>query len=249
LANVLTGNAAANILAGGGGADSLLGGNGADTLSGGGSADTMAGNTGNDRYIVDTSFDQISEALGEGNDQVVASVSWTLGDNFESLQLTGALNVTGTGNGLVNRIAGNAGNNLLAGLLGNDNLLGGDGADTLLGGAGRDALTGGGGADRFVLNDTASGPDKLVDFMPGTDIIAADSLGFGGLPAGPLDPANFVAHALNTATSPFGTPQFIYNTSSGSLFFDSSGAGGGNPIRIAVLVGAPALSAADILIA
>jgi Ca2+-binding RTX toxin-like protein len=209
----------------------------------------MAGELGNDRYVVDTIFDVLIEQPGQGNDLVTASVSWTLGADFESLTLTGALNVSGTGNALVNRIAGNTGNNLLNGLQGNDNLIGGDGADTLIGGAGRDALTGGSGADRFVLNDTAAGPDRINDFTSGQDVIAADSLGFGGLPTGALDPARFIAHASNLATTPFGTAQFVYNTGDGSLLFDADGLGGANAIRIALLTGTPTLAATDIVIA
>lgn len=249
LGNVITGNNAANLLAGGGGADSLAGDNGHDTLTGGAGADTMAGQIGNDRYVVDTVFDVLIELPGEGNDIVTSAVSWTLGANFESLTLTGALNVSGTGNALANRIAGNAGNNLLNGLEGNDNLMGGDGADTLIGGLGRDALTGGGGADRFVLNDTAAGLDRIADFVSGEDVIAADSLGFGGLPLGALDSAHFVAHGSSLATAPFGTAQFVYNTTTGDLLFDRDGLGGVNAIRIAVLTGSPTLTAGDIVIA
>jgi Ca2+-binding RTX toxin-like protein len=70
-----------------------------------------------------------------------------------------------------------------------------------------------------------------------------------GLPSGALDPASFVAHASNVATAPFGTAQFIYNTAVGVLSFDADGFGGGAAaIRLAVLTGAPMVTAADIVI-
>ncbi len=251
LDNILVGNSGPNLLVGGGGRDSLRGEEGADTLNGGAGADTMAGGPGADRYIVDSPGDVLIEFEGEGNDQVVSSISWTLGAHFEGLQLTGTADLAGTGNELANRVAGNAGNNLLVGLDGNDALVGLDGADTLIGGPGRDVLNGGAGADMFVLSSpsAADGPDKIVDFSPGEDIIALIAAGFGaGLLPGALDPAHFVAHASNQAASPAGTPQVIYNTLNGGLLFDPDGPGGVPVAKIAVVLGVPALTATDIIL-
>jgi Ca2+-binding RTX toxin-like protein len=246
LANTITGNNAANTLAGGGGNDSLVGLNGNDLLNGGVGADTMVGGLGADRYVVDNALDVVIENAGEGTDQVLASIAWTLGDNFENLQLTGTANLDGTGNDLVNRLAGNEGANLLRGLGGNDNLLGAGGADTLDGGAGRDALTGGAGADMFLFGNPADGPDKVVDFAPGVDVLAFVAASFGGLPPGPLGAANFVAHASYNSTSAAGVAQFIYHTGVGVLCFDANG-GGGPSTRVATLIGAPAVALGDLL--
>jgi len=95
-------------------------------------------------YYVDNTGDVASEQVvagvddGGDADRVYASVSYTLGAFIEQLTLTGAGNLSGTGNGGNNLITGNAGNNLLSGLAGNDTLDGGTGADTLYGGAGND---------------------------------------------------------------------------------------------------------------
>ena len=89
----------------------------------------------------------VYEDVNGGNDTVWASMDYTLGDNVESLGLTGTANLTGIGNALANSISGNTGNNLLDGGAGNDILLGGAGDDTLLGGDGNDRLDGGLGAD------------------------------------------------------------------------------------------------------
>jgi Ca2+-binding RTX toxin-like protein len=249
LANTLTGNNAANLLSGGAGNDSLLGLNGADTLNGGAGADTLAGGIGSDRYIVDSALDVIIELEGEGSDQVVTAISFTLADGIENLQLTGAAAVNGFGSAAINRLAGNDGANLLRGFGGNDNLLGGGGADTLDGGVGRDALTGNAGADWFLLADpSATDPDRIVDFTPGEDLIALAGPFFVGLPAGPVAAASFVAHAALTATSAAGVPQFIYHTGLGVLSFDADGAGGAVAVRLASLVGAPALTAGDLLL-
>jgi trimeric autotransporter adhesin len=112
LANAISGNAGNNILDGGAGADTMTGGNGDDT------------------YYVDNSGDIVTENLNEGNDTVIASIDYTLGANVENLSLTGTGNLNGTGNGLANAIAGNAGNNILDGGAGADTMTGGNGDDT-----------------------------------------------------------------------------------------------------------------------
>ncbi|RBJ67103.1 hypothetical protein C3L29_039030, partial [Pseudomonas sp. MWU12-2534b] len=95
--NTLVGNSAANILDGKGGADILDGG------------------AGNDTNYVDDIGDTIIErgtSLSE-IDNVFSTVNSTLGDNLENLTLLGNANPSGTGNGLNQRITGNAGYNFL----------------------------------------------------------------------------------------------------------------------------------------
>ncbi|WP_425067150.1 matrixin family metalloprotease [Reyranella sp.] len=102
-----------------------------DVIDGAGGADTMSGGDGDDIYYVDNAGDQTIEAAGRGIDTVRSSISWTLADNVENLELlAGAVN--GTGNGLNNRIGGNAGNNVLDGGLGADDMAGGAGDDTYI---------------------------------------------------------------------------------------------------------------------
>jgi Ca2+-binding RTX toxin-like protein/subtilisin-like proprotein convertase family protein len=249
LANVINGNQGANTLSGGNSDDTLVGGGGSDALTGGAGADSLVGGIGNERYTVDSTGDVILELLNEGNDSVVSSVSWTLGDNLESLQLTGTAGLTGIGNDLVNRITGNSGGNLLQGMGGNDVLFGLDGADTLQGGAGADQLTGGTGADSFFFAALADGVDRIVDFVSGTDFIVATTAFGGGLAAGALDPARFVSHASASATSAFGVGQFVYHSGLGALYYDADGGGGAAAERFATLSGAPGLAVTDILIA
>ena len=141
--------------------DDISTGAGADTLNGGAGADQMTGGNGNDTYFVDVIGDLVFESsgAGTGTDTVRSSISYTLGDNLEKLQLLGNGAIDGFGNGLANTLSGNNGNNALQGQ---------DGNDTLSGGAGADTLTGGSGADTFQI-DSLSAADLFADFSSGLD--------------------------------------------------------------------------------
>ncbi len=194
--DTLTGNAGADTLDGGedddalnGGADAdtLLGGNGNDRLDGGTGDDLLSGGAGNDSYTVDTAGDVISEADSSGQDlggldQVTSSVSFTLGTFVENLTLSGTAAIDGNGNGLANRITGNAAANILRGGVGKDTLTGNAGADTLEGGEDDDALNGGADADTLLGgngNDRLDGGtgEDLLSGGAGNDSYTVDSAG------------------------------------------------------------------------
>ena len=124
-----TGNELDNVLTGNSGVNTLSGLDGNDTLDGGAGADTLVGGLGDDTYIVDHASEVITEVTGEGTDLVLANVTHTLQANVESLTLTGANAINGTGNALANTISGNSSANTLNGLGGGDTLVGGGGDD------------------------------------------------------------------------------------------------------------------------
>ncbi|BDT69064.1 hypothetical protein os1_32520 [Comamonadaceae bacterium OS-1] len=133
-----TGNTLDNNLLGNSAANTLTGDAGDDWLDGAAGADAMLGGVGDDLYFVDNSGDVVTELANEGNDKVVSSVSYTLGDNLEKLVLVGDAATDATGNALDNRLDGNRAANTLTGGAGNDWLNGAGGADTLVGGTGND---------------------------------------------------------------------------------------------------------------
>ncbi|MFN3938568.1 MAG: hypothetical protein ACK4KW_13450 [Gemmobacter sp.] len=107
--------------------------------------DVLRGGPGDDTYVIDRP-DTVFENPDEGIDTVRASITYTLPDNVENLQLTGLRNINGTGNTLGNHIIGNSGNNRLRGLDGDDTLDGGSG--------GNDTLEGGEGSDTYIVDRT-----------------------------------------------------------------------------------------------
>jgi len=155
----LTGNNLINLV--GNSADNIITGNSASNrIDGGAGADTLSGGLGNDTYIVDNANDRIIELSGQGNDQVIANVSYTLADNLESLTLTGVSAINGYGNGQDNSLYGNDASNILSAGAGNDYLDGGAGIDTLIGGTGNDL---------YVVE---SAEDKVLEgFGDGTDTV------------------------------------------------------------------------------
>jgi Ca2+-binding RTX toxin-like protein len=136
-ADILWGDDGVNKLMGMDGADVLRGLDGSDTLDGGAGADRMLGGPGGDTYYVDNGADDIIEVAGQGRDQVLTSVSYSLapGSEVETLGTTDRAATTAislAGNEYANTIVGNAGVNVIVGGAGLDTMWGGDGGDVFV---------------------------------------------------------------------------------------------------------------------
>jgi Ca2+-binding RTX toxin-like protein len=260
LGNIITGNGAANELFGNGGSDTLYGKVGADLLSGGAGndildgglgADSMAGGSGSDIYYVNDLLDTVSEANGlsdaGGTDLVKSSVSFQLGSYIEKLTLTGSAAIDGTGNGKSNDIVGNSAANVLAGEGGNDTIVAGGGNDQIYGGAGANILNGGSGNDLFIFDvlESGSNKDTIKDFTIGADAIAIDMgvfASFGDDIEGFADASRFTTGTAATTAD----QRLVYNTGTGTLYYDADGNGSGAQVAIAYLDNKAALTADDI---
>ena len=161
------GMATSDLINGLGGNDTLTGDAGADTLDGGTGTDSMTGGTDNDTYIVDSTKDVISEAVGDADDRIQASISIDLHAaayaNVEHVTLTGTGALNATGNDDANMLIGNAGANSLDGGVGND---------TMIGGAGNDTYTVDRSAD-LVIENPGEGTDQVnssISFVLPADI-------------------------------------------------------------------------------
>ncbi|WP_269769733.1 cadherin domain-containing protein [Flavisphingomonas formosensis] len=171
--DTLRGLAGNDTLYGGAGTDTLEGGDGNDRLEGGAGADILRGGIGDDTYVVDNAGDTIEEGVNQGNDTVLANVSYTLAEGIyvETLRANVNTGVSLTGNSFDNRIegaagadtiSGMAGMDVLSGKAGDDVVYGGDGNDTVNGDEGNDQLYGGSGDDTVyggIGNDLLLGND------------------------------------------------------------------------------------------
>ncbi len=228
----LTGNELVNNIQGNAGADTLLGMAGADILDGRGGADDMTGGIGNDKYYVDNAGDVIHEGSAEGTvDIAYASVDYTLGAGVRVERLYADAGATGL------TLGGNEFNNVIFGNAGDDRLTGGTGIDTLFGNA---------GADTFVLQNLAAHRDTIRDFAAGDRIEVSASLFGGGLVAGSLAANQFVSNGTGVADDT--DNRFVYNISTGALYFDEDGNGATARVLIASLTGNPSLTAGDFTI-
>jgi Ca2+-binding RTX toxin-like protein len=149
--------------------NTLQGNVGNNTLDGGAGVDTMLGGAGDDTYYADNTADVATEAAGTmngANDVVIASASYTLGLNIETLQLDGG-DLNGTGNLGNNTLIGGSGNNVLDGRAGADSMAGGLGDDVYIVDNALDRVdeSGGGGTDEVrsaVAIDLSSGAGVVV---------------------------------------------------------------------------------------
>jgi Ca2+-binding RTX toxin-like protein len=199
-----------------------------------------------DDYILATYNDDTINALagrdrieaGSGKDRIVggAGNDVLLGQGDNDSLAGGADNDT---------LKGDYGNDSLYGNLGNDVLLGNLDNDLLMGGFGIDTLTGGAGSDRFLFVSRAEGRDRITDFNPVADTISVSAGGFsGGLKVGTLLASQLVlgASALDA------NDRFMYQNTTGALFFDLDGTGAAAKIQIATLNTGLTITNADILV-
>ena len=230
--------------------------------------DTMTGDLGRNIFTggggVDTvSFDNVlQDEGGVAADLTIAGTQNTLASGFDTFvgirNLTGSLNDDSlTGDAQANVLIGGEGcdtlkgggaNDTLTGGGGADSLDGGTGADLISGGAGADKLTGGLGADIFLFDTSANAAnvDKISDFAAIDDTIQLDHLAFTSLTAGALTAAAFASNTTGLAGDD--TDRIIYQTTTGTLFYDADGNGSGAGLQISILTGAPVVTFADFFV-
>lgn len=127
----------------------------------------VLGGAGSDIYYIDDGSIDLVELAGQGNDQVFAGSTYTLGANIERLTLLGSEDIHGFGNMSNNTIIGNGGDNRLSGFIGNDTLNGLDGDDLIRGGLGNDTMNGGTGDDTI----SGGGGNDVANGLAGNDLL------------------------------------------------------------------------------
>jgi len=137
----------------------------------------------------------------------------------------------------------------------NDVLKGNSQANILWGAGGHDSLTGGSGVDTFVFSEAkATSSDTIQDFANKSDKIGIIASGFGlhegaGLRNGALDDSYFMPVSGSAKQGKaVGHGQFLYNTTSHTLLWDSDGAGIAQGVLLATLKKGVVLTADHFLI-
>jgi Ca2+-binding RTX toxin-like protein len=266
----ITGGGGSQIVVGSGNADTISTGGGNDSITGGAGDDSLFGGAGDDTFFAnlnEAEFDELHGGLGvdtlqratNGGQFELVLNQFLATNGIERVDLGTAFGIDGNGYDNVldfsattffssRNVEGAGGNDTITatnsatstydGNSGDDVLKGGSVADNLIGSTGNDTITGGGGNDWFRYNATNEGTDTITDFVSGADKFLFASLAFSNT-------AIFTSNATGTASGT--NAQFIYNTSSGLLSYDSDGTLGGGSNSIAFLTGNPALVGTDVL--
>jgi Ca2+-binding RTX toxin-like protein len=236
---------------GGGGGSTISGTAGNDTLTGTGGDDTIDGLGGNDRVLAGSTggADVVNGGAGFDSIEFASRATSAVVVDFAAGTISGGSSGSISFSGVERVVASNF-NDSLTGSAGVQTLAGQAGADTLWGAGGVDTLWGGGGGDTFIFREMGpANADSVRDWASGSDEAALDDAAFtaigaaGDFAAG--DP-RFKANATGTATDT--SDRVVYNTSSGSLYYDADGSGGGAAQLIATFQGAPAVSVTDITV-
>jgi Ca2+-binding RTX toxin-like protein len=134
------------------GSDTLVAGAGQDTLVAGTTGtDSLVGGTGNDIFVVNNTADKVTDASTTNSNTIESSVTYTLPTNVNTLILTGAGAIAGTGNAVADSIIASTGT---------DTLAAGSGVATLVGGSGNDTFVVNSASD--VIQDTSSTSSNVV---------------------------------------------------------------------------------------
>ncbi|MBI4781480.1 MAG: calcium-binding protein [Oscillatoriophycideae cyanobacterium NC_groundwater_1537_Pr4_S-0.65um_50_18] len=223
-----------------GGDDVLYGGNQGDTLYGGEGNDILYGGL-NPTYSGDDYL-----AGGTGND-------WLYGGTGNDTLYGESGNDFLYGEAGLDYLSGGDDNDYMSGGDGNDTLTGGSGSDTIIGGYGNDVLTSGTGFNKFKFNNKYEGLDTITDFGSYSDDINVVQSGFKvkgfffgdvNLSLGTIGASQFRLGSRALDSNDY----FVYNRSTGALYFDRDGSGSSAQLQIATLSNKASMSYSDIAV-
>jgi Ca2+-binding RTX toxin-like protein len=224
---------------------------GNDTLSGTAGDDTINGLGGNDLVLAGSTggADLIDGGAGRDSIEFKERATSAVVVDYANGTITGGSSGTISFASIERVVAGNF-DDSLTGNAAAQNLTGQIGSDTLAGAGGLDTLWGGVGTDTFVFRDMGTAnADRVADFVSGTDKLHLDDSAFtalgaaGGFAAGDARFWSSTSGAAHDAND-----RVIYNTSTGSLYYDADGNGSGAAQLIATFTGDPGIAATDIVV-
>ena len=222
---------------------------GNDTLSGTSTNDTINGLGGNDTILGSTGSDVIDGGAGFDSIEYKNAANGLIVD-FAAGTISGGAAGSMTFTGIERIVAGNF-NDQMTGSSASQTLTGQGGNDTIAGAGGADTLWGGSGADSFVFREMGTAnADRVSDFVSGADKVQLDDSAFTAI--GAL--GNFAAGdgrfwaAAGATSGHDANDRVVYNTSTGSLYYDADGSGAGAAQLIGTFTGNPAVVATDIAV-
>ncbi|MEH2279923.1 MAG: calcium-binding protein [Nostoc sp.] len=242
-----------NLLSGGDGNDSLNVSGSYDDYRGNFYLDAISGNNtlnggaGDDNLVTNYSSGNNLLNGGDGNDTLTAAGSASLYSLYGAYTVSGNNTLNGGANDDRLIVDYSSGNNLLDGGDGNDTLTasGASGKNTFKGGKGNDNLYGGAGTDTFVFNSFNEGVDNIYNFNATNELIRVSAAGFSGLSTGLLSASSFTLGVSATTSN----QRFIYNNTTGALYFDQDGSAGGfTQVKFAQLSGGVSLTENNFLV-
>ena len=236
---VINGTAAGGqVINGTAGNDNLVGAGGNDTINGLAGSDTLAGSGGNDFYDGGTGFDTLD----------LRGTLTGVAVNLSAGTLSGGVNGTFVS---IERVWSGDGNDSLTGTAGADSFSARGGNDTLAGAGGVDTLWGGAGADTFIFRESGTAnADSIGDWASGSDKLHLDDSAFAAIGAA----GNFAAGdgrfwaAAGATAGHDANDRVVYNTSTGSLYYDADGSGSGASQLIATVQSGATVAATDIVV-
>lgn len=224
----------------------------ADTLAGTSGNDTLNGLGGNDLFLGGSTVgaDVIDGGAGHDSIEFKAAATSAMMVDFGAGTISGgsagSLSFTN-----VERVVGGNFNDTLTGNGASQTLTGQAGSDTIMGAGGTDTLWGGSGADVFVFAEMGTAhADRISDFTTTSDKVHLDDAAFSAIGA----MGNFAADDERFWAAPGAieghdeTDRVVYNTSSGTLYYDANGSATGAVDPIATLQSGAKLAATDIVV-
>ena len=247
----ISGSSSANRLDGGDRDDWLEGRGGNDTLIGGAGSDDAVYHNAGAGIAVDLVLGSASD--GDGGTDTLSGIENVYGSEHDDNIIANDEANWLVGEGGSDNIFGGAGADTLWGGSGSDTLRGGEdddqlhggfGNDVLEGGFGDDSLTGEDGDDAFRLSALDGGVSvaSITDFGRGNDRIELDNTVFtalsqtGALGSGSFVSGNFAA-GINLAAQD-ADDRVLYDSATGSLYYDQDGNGASAAVQIAHVLSA-----------
>jgi Ca2+-binding RTX toxin-like protein len=197
---------------------------------------TMVGGAGNDTFIVDNVNDVVQDTYAMASNAIDSSVSYSLPNNINTLQLTGSANLIATANTLAaDSIIANAGNDTLVSNYLIDTLVGGSGNDLFVVNNASDVVSVGGvfGNDTVEIGSSYTLPANMANLtLTGSANISGTLGSLNGVLTGNAGSDNLTAGPGNDTIYGGSGGDYIQGGAGNDALYAGSGGTSANPTYI-----------------